>query len=70
MLPVEQNVFRLQVHVARNHIRIETRVSGANFFILGEDFLNFLLWEKICLAEPPDEKIVRRDPIEHFRKGL
>jgi hypothetical protein len=46
LLAVEEDVFWLQVHVARNHIGIETRVSGAHLFIPGEDFLDFALRQR------------------------
>ena len=65
---VEQDVFWFQVHVARNHIRIETRVRGAHLFIPGKDFLDFARREKTCLAEPPDETVVRGDIVERFGK--
>ena len=32
----------------------------------GADLRNFPLQEKICLAEPPDEKVLRGDVVERF----
>jgi len=37
-------------------------------FVPGEDFLDFALRQQTCLAEPPDETVVRRDVIERFGK--
>jgi hypothetical protein len=53
--------------VARHHIRIETRVSGAHLFVPVKTSSISLLGED-SPAEPPDETVVRRDVIERFRK--
>ena len=56
---VEQDVFRLQVHVARHQIRIEARVNGADLLVAVEDLLDLTVREQSRPAKSPNEKVVR-----------
>ena len=65
---VEQDVFRLQVHVARHQIRIEPRVHGTDSFVATKNLLDLSFREQTRRAESPNEELVRGDVVERLGK--
>src|SRR5450756_1789494 len=54
-LSIEEDVLRLQVHVARHHVRIETRVNSTYSLIPMEYLLDFISGDETSPTKSPDE---------------
>src|ERR1700729_1004421 len=64
----EQDVFGLQVQVARHQIRIEPRVRGTDSLVATENLLDLSFTEQTRRAESPNEELVRGDVVERLGK--
>ena len=65
---VEEDIFRLQVHVGRHQIGVETRVSGTDLIVAAENLLDLIVREQAGAAKSPDEPLVRGNVVKRLRK--
>jgi hypothetical protein len=68
VVAVEKDVFRFQVVVTRDHVRIVTRVNACHACVLSEEFLGFTQRQNLCSLELSNESIHGIEVIHHSRE--